>query len=274
MYSKKTDNYGFPQWDYSDHPDFLNDMNPAYKTIDEKLKTAVTASTNAEEQVAVLTPIVTGHTTQLADDAHKIADLTTRIGNAEHNLETDGQDIDNLETAQANTNLALAGYSATKTVSADVDGVKTRVSAIENGNVVTLNTEIDTGKVWVDGKKIYRKAVTLTLLSNAEPIKDLVGSSDVRFENGEFPFATIDTFTDSKVVGAVTYESGGNQYASDKFVDTYLPPLTTAPSIMQFSLHINTDVEYTALGIWQDRAWTTDTVYTIKLTIVGEYTKK
>ena len=274
MFSKKTDNYGLPQWDYSDHPDFLNDMNPAYKTIDTELKKAVTASTNAEQQASVLTPIVANHTTQIANANHQIADLTTRIGNVEHNLETDGQDIDNLENAQANTNLILAGYSATKTVSADVDGVKTRVSAIENSNVSTLNTEIDTGKTWVDGKKIYRKVVNLTLLTNAEPIKDIAGNVDVEFENGEFPFATIDTFTDSKVIGEVTYESGGSQYASAKFVDTYLPPLTTTPSLMMFNLVINTDIEYTALGIWQDRAWTADTVYTIKLTIVGEYTKK
>ena len=274
MFSKKTDNYGLPQWDFSDHPDFLNDMNPAYATIDTELKKAVTASANAEQQVSVLTPIVTNHTTQIANASHQIADLTTRMGNAEHNLETDGQDIDNLENAQANTNLILAGYSATKTVSADVDGVKTRVSAIENGNATTLNTEIDTGKVWVDGKKIYRKAVTLTLLSNAEPIKDLVGGSDIEFENEEFPFAQINEFVDSKVIGEVTYESGGSQYSSAKFVDTYFPPLTTSPSIMQFGLVMNTDIEYTALSVWQDREWTTDTVYTIKLTIIGEYTKK
>lgn len=274
MFSKQTDNYALPQWDFSDHPDFINDMNPAYKTIDTELEKAVTASANSEQQVSVLTPIVTNHTTQIATAEHQIADLTTRMGNVEHNLETDGQDIDNLETAQANINLILAGYSATKTVSADVDGVKTRVSTIENGNVATLNTEIDTGKVWVDGKKIYRKAVQITLLSNADPVQNTVGNSDIEFENGEFPFATIDTFTDSKVVGEVLYESGGTQYSSDKFVDTYFPPLTTTPSIMTFALRINTDIEYTALGFYQDKAWTTDTVYTIKLTIIGEYTKK
>lgn len=274
MYSKKTGNYGLPQWDYSDHPDFLNDMNPAYKTIDTELEKAVTASENAEQQVTVLAPIVTNHTTQIATASHQIADLTTRMGNVEHNLETDGQDIDNLENAQANTNLILAGYSATKTVSSDVDGVKTRVSAIESGNVTTLNTEIDTGKVWIDGKKIYRKAVQLTLLTNADPLHNGVGNSDIEFENDEFPFSVIDTFTDSKVIGEVTYAVSGVQYASDKFVNTYFPPLTTTPSIVNFALRINTDIEYTALGLYQDKAWTADTVYTLNLTIIGEYTKK
>lgn len=274
MFNKKTSNYGLPQWDYADHPDFLNDMNPAYKTIDTELKKAVIGSTNAEQQVSTLAPIVTSHTAEIATAQHQISDLTTRIGNVEHNIITDGQDIDNLETAQANTNLILAGYSATKTVSADVDGVKTRVSAIESGNVTTLNTEIDTGKVWIDGKKIYRKAVQLTLLTNADPLHNTVGNSDIEFENNEFPFSVIDTFTDSKIIGEVTYEGSGVQYASDKFVNTYFPPLTTSPSIVNFALRINTDIEYTALGFYQDKEWTADTVYTLNLTIIGEYTKK
>lgn len=274
MFSKKTDNYGLPQWDYADHPDFLNDMNPAYKTIDAELKKAVLASENAEQQVSTLAPIVASHTTEIATSKHQISDLTTRIGNAEHNIATDGQDIDNLAAVQANTNLILAGYSATKTVSADVDGVKTRVSAIESGSLTTLNTEIDTGKVWIDGKKIYRKAVQLTLLTNADPLHNTVGNSDIEFENNEFPFSVVDTFTNSKVIGEVTYAGSGVQYASDKFVNTYFPPLTTTPSIVNFALHINTDIEYTALGFYQDKAWTADNVYTLKLTIIGEYTKK
>lgn len=274
MFSKKTDNYGLPQWDYADHPDFLNDMNPAYNTIDTELKKAVLTGANAEQQVSTLAPIVTSHTAEIATAQHQISDLTTRIGNAEHNIITDGQDIDNLESAQANTNLILAGYSATKTVSADVDGVKARVSAIESGDATTLNTEIDTGKVWIDGKKIYRKAVQLTLLTNADPLQNLVGNSDIEFENNEFPYSVIDTFTDSKVIGEVTYAGSGVQNASNKFVNTYFPPLTTTPSIVNFALYINTDIEYTALGLYQDRAWGADPVYTIKLTVVGEYTKK
>lgn len=274
MYSKRTDNYGLPQWDYADHPDFLNDMNPAYKTIDAELKKAVRASANAEKQVSTLTPIVTSHTTEIDTVQHQISDLTTRIGNAEHNITTDGQDIDNLEAAQANTNLILAGYSATKTVSADVDGVKTKVSAIESGNVITLNTEIDTGKVWIDGKKIYRKAVQLTLLTNTDPLQNAVGNTDIEFENNEFPFSVVDTFTNSKVIGEVTYAGSGVQNPSDKFVDTYFPPLTTNPSILTFALRINTDIEYTALGFYQNKEWSNEVVYTLKLTIIGEYTKK
>lgn len=274
MFSKKTDNYGLPQWDYSDHPDFLNDMNPAYKTIDTELKKAVTASANAEQQTSVLTPIVTNHTTQIETAEHQIADLTTRMGNAEHNLITDGQDIDNLEAAQANTNLILAGYSATKTVSADVDGVKTRVSAIESGNVTTLSTEIDTGKVWIDGKKIYRKSVSLTLLSNAEPLTD-DGSVEVIFSNGEFPYESIGDFVSSNVVGKVTYNTGSTEYPSVNFVNMYNPATNTAPTYLYFSLIKNDDLEHTALSISKDKAWGNDlTKYTIKLTIVGEYTKK
>ena len=40
MYKKGTVNYNLPQWEALEHPDFLDDMNPAYSVIDEKLHKA------------------------------------------------------------------------------------------------------------------------------------------------------------------------------------------------------------------------------------------
>lgn len=34
MFTEKTKNLGLPQWKPTEHPDFLNDMNPAYRAID------------------------------------------------------------------------------------------------------------------------------------------------------------------------------------------------------------------------------------------------
>lgn len=38
-----TENFNFPQWVGSDYPSFINDLNPAFLTIDTKLKSNETA---------------------------------------------------------------------------------------------------------------------------------------------------------------------------------------------------------------------------------------
>ena len=37
-YSNKTPNYEFPQWEGTDYPSFVKDMNPAYLTLDTQIK--------------------------------------------------------------------------------------------------------------------------------------------------------------------------------------------------------------------------------------------
>lgn len=47
-----TKNFNFPQWVGSDYPSFINDLNPAFLTIDTKLKsneTGVDTAQNAAE---------------------------------------------------------------------------------------------------------------------------------------------------------------------------------------------------------------------------------
>lgn len=54
-FKKKTPNYSFPQWEGTDYPSFIKDMNPAYLTIDTQLKTldnSVSSAANAAQQAA------------------------------------------------------------------------------------------------------------------------------------------------------------------------------------------------------------------------------
>ena len=84
MYKKGTPNYNLPQWDALEHPDFLDDMNPAYNAIDEKLHKAETGSDDALKQLATLTPIVEGLNVDMDDVQHDVTDLQTRCTNLEH----------------------------------------------------------------------------------------------------------------------------------------------------------------------------------------------
>ena len=38
MFKKGTENFNLPQWDFDEHPDFLDDINPAFNVIDQNLK--------------------------------------------------------------------------------------------------------------------------------------------------------------------------------------------------------------------------------------------
>lgn len=46
--TKHTDNFNFPQWIGSDYPSFINDLNPAFLTIDTTLKSNETGVATAQ----------------------------------------------------------------------------------------------------------------------------------------------------------------------------------------------------------------------------------
>ena len=97
MYKKGTANYNLPQWDALEHPDFLDDMNPAYNVIDEKLHNAETGSNSALEQLTTLRPIVEGLNADMDDVQHDVTDLQTRCTNLEHTQLDHENRIKNLE---------------------------------------------------------------------------------------------------------------------------------------------------------------------------------
>lgn len=54
-FKNKTPNYNFPQWEGTDYPSFVKDMNPAYLTIDTQIKTlndSVSSAAQAAQQAA------------------------------------------------------------------------------------------------------------------------------------------------------------------------------------------------------------------------------
>ena len=51
MFKKGTENFNLPQWDFDEHPDFLDDINPAFKVIDQNLDVAKADGADAVESV-------------------------------------------------------------------------------------------------------------------------------------------------------------------------------------------------------------------------------
>lgn len=173
MYKKGTVNYNLPQWEALEHPDFLDDMNPAYSVIDEKLHKAETGSDDALKQLTTLTPIVEGLNVDMDDVQHDVTDLQTRCTNLEHTQLDHENRIKSLEQHDTDIDKTLVGFDETNTVlaefnktNASINDVKQSVSDIKAKDTYLFDgMEYATNK-YVGEKNVKRKSGTLTVLPN------------------------------------------------------------------------------------------------------------
>lgn len=212
MFSKKTATYGFPQWDYTDHPDFLNDMNPAYKKIDEVLTKADKASAEARQEVMTLSPIVDSHTQSIADDAHKIADLTTRVGNLEHDSETTESQVQEVMNSVTDINLTITGFTPTNTVRNTTDTLQASIDLFSQERNFN-NIVHDTGRTWINGKKIYEVThQTLEFMGNADYMDAGRTSTRLEFKKSEgtnLEVSDIDEIISTHISYEYNYDNDG-----------------------------------------------------------------
>lgn len=118
MFKKGTENFNLPQWDFDEHPDFLDDINPAFNVIDQNLDMAKADGADAIKQLGVLTPIVEGLTEDVTHAKHDITDLQTRVTNIEHSDVETGARIVALEEHDKDLDKTLLGFDESNTVMA------------------------------------------------------------------------------------------------------------------------------------------------------------
>lgn len=171
MYKKGTANYNLPQWDALEHPDFLDDMNPAYNVIDEKLHNAETGSNSALEQLTTLTPIVEGLNADMDDVQHDVTDLQTRCTNLEHTQLDHENRIKNLEQHDSDIDTTLAGFDESNTVIAEfnktnayINDVKKTIDIIRTKNTCLFDGMEYPTNDYVETNNVKRKCGTLTLV--------------------------------------------------------------------------------------------------------------
>lgn len=171
MYKKGTTNYNLPQWDALEHPDFLDDMNPAYNVIDEKLHNVETGSNSALEQLTTLTPIVEGLNADMDDVQHDVTDLQTRCTNLEHTQLDHESRIKNLEQHDTDIDKTLVGFDESNTVLAEfnktnsyINDVKTTVDIIRTKNTCLFDGMEYPTNDYVGNNNVKRKCGTLTLV--------------------------------------------------------------------------------------------------------------
>lgn len=93
MFTKQTINFGFPQWEPNNHPDFIGDMNPAYAKIDAELHGAKQTADSTKEIVDELQPIVTVHTEAIEKNRQDIATNALNIANNTHSINDNRNNI-------------------------------------------------------------------------------------------------------------------------------------------------------------------------------------
>lgn len=130
MHKKGTEYFNLPQWDFDEHPDFLDDMNPAYKVIDENLNTAKADSADCLKQLATITPIVEGLNSDMTDVQHDITDLQTRTSNVEHYNTKVEKRLTAVEKHNADIDKTLVGFDENDTVANAITGISESIEHV------------------------------------------------------------------------------------------------------------------------------------------------
>ena len=75
MVSTTTEFYNLPQYQSCDHPDFLDDINKAYKTIDTELHVLSLTAKGNQQQLEVAIANIEALSTQLNLLTNRVAEL-------------------------------------------------------------------------------------------------------------------------------------------------------------------------------------------------------
>lgn len=167
MYKNGTTNYNFPQWDALEHPDFLDDLNPAFKTIDTELSGSAKTGEEAAKQLEVLTPIVEGLNTSMVTATHDITDLQTRATNLEHDDVDHKNRIVSLEEHNKDIDATLYGFDESHPVSVTTDELRNLADAIVDQMAVTYDGEARPTNVKVGNAVVQRRSFTTTVLKSS-----------------------------------------------------------------------------------------------------------
>lgn len=88
MFGKSTENLGLPQWQPKDHPDFLTDINNAFKDIDSAYGTTSTSLDLVKKQIEEVTETNNSHDTLLNEHTEEISNIKDSINGLDRISET------------------------------------------------------------------------------------------------------------------------------------------------------------------------------------------
>lgn len=221
MYKKGTENFNLPQWEFDEHPDFLDDINPAFNVIDQNLNIAKADGADAMKQLGTLTPIVEGLTDDVTHAKHDITDLQTRVTNIEHTDADTEKRLTSLEEHDKDLDKTLIGFDESNTVLATTDKLAEYNVANTTGNTFIFD-DVEHGTNYkVGASDVRRRCRKFTTLAGQSGTLNLLDN----LPSNITPF-TIKVLMNSE--GSVNEVQGIKYNSADNTLTAELSDATTA----------------------------------------------
>lgn len=159
MFEKSTPNLGLPQWSPKDHPDFLTDMNNAFKVLDERVH-AEDESADAIAQLVEKVNKLTEDLTAVTADVEVLKDTfnADEIEQMKDNINTLTDNVANITTAIQNHAASITEITShLSVIDSDITAIKSTIvehtSRISNNEtaVTNLNTALSALEGTVNG---------------------------------------------------------------------------------------------------------------------------
>ena len=159
MFEKSTPNLGLPQWSPKDHPDFLTDMNNAFKVLDERVH-AEDESADAIAQLVEKVNKLTEDLTAVTADVEVLKDTfnADEIEQMKDNINTLTDNVANITTAIQNHAASITEITShLSVIDSDIAAIKSTIvehtSRISNNEtaVTNLNTALSELEGTVNG---------------------------------------------------------------------------------------------------------------------------
>lgn len=163
MYSKSTENLKLPQWEATDHPAFLTDMNQAFDKIDNAVGPQGASLVELQNKVSLLSDLSTSQQEDIEQLRNDVSDHGVQITNLQSKVDVLPEIKNQIETANANyrvvhaaldetdgrvlelAQFALSRKSATIEFSGNKDGrdITIPISISRNGTLLILEPSTD-----------------------------------------------------------------------------------------------------------------------------------
>ena len=181
MFEKSTPNLGLPQWSPKDHPDFLTDMNNAFKVLDERVH-AEDESADAIAQLVEKVNKLTEDLTAVTADVEVLKDTfdADEIEQMKDNINTLTDNVANITTAIQNHAASITEITShLSVIDSDIATIKSTIvehtSRISNNEtmVTNLNTALSALEGTVNGISTLLSTVETDLQTAQSDIDEL-----------------------------------------------------------------------------------------------------
>lgn len=120
MYSKSTENLKLPQWEATDHPAFLTDMNQAFDKIDKAVGPQGESLSELQNKVSLLSDLSTSQQEDIEQLRNDVSDHGVQIANLQGKVDVLPEIKNQIETANAKYRVLSGGLDDTNIVVADI----------------------------------------------------------------------------------------------------------------------------------------------------------